>query len=210
VAPLIAGGLGFAIKTFLRGRADDAPFHLARRDKILAVVIGSLGGLVVGLTSVGSGTFFGLSMLLVYPLTARKIVGTDMLHASMLLWVAGAGHLIQGQRQPARDGLADRRLDPRRAARLADVGQGAGAGAAARFRLHPRAFRGSSWSISPGRPRSSRSASGSGSWRSLSGVRSSCACGWLRHPTRTTGRGRSWPAARRFICRSRDRNHSNE
>ena len=93
---LIAGGLGFAIKTFLRGRADDAPFHLARRDKILAVVIGSLGGLVVGLTSVGSGTFFGLSMLLVYPLTARKIVGTDMLHASMLLWVAGAGHLIQG------------------------------------------------------------------------------------------------------------------
>jgi uncharacterized protein len=93
---LIAGGLGFALKTFLRGHADDAPFILARRDKVLAILIGSTCGLVVGLTSVGSGTFFGLAMLLAYPLTARKIVGTDMLHAAMLLWVAGTGHLIRG------------------------------------------------------------------------------------------------------------------
>src|SRR5205823_14269171 len=39
---------------------------------------------------------FGLAMLLVYPLTAPKIVGTDMLHASLLLWVAGTGHLLHG------------------------------------------------------------------------------------------------------------------
>ncbi len=93
---LIAGGLGFAIKTFLRGRPSDLPFRLARRDKVLAILIGSTCGFVVGLTSVGSGTFFGLAMLLVYPLTARKIVGTDMLHAAMLLWVAGTGHLLHG------------------------------------------------------------------------------------------------------------------
>jgi len=93
---LVAGGLGFAVKTFLHGHASDAPFHLGRRDKVIAVAIGSTCGLVVGLTSVGSGTFFGLAMLLVYPLTARKIVGTDMLHAAMLLWVAGTGHLIHG------------------------------------------------------------------------------------------------------------------
>jgi uncharacterized membrane protein YfcA len=93
---LIAGGLGFALKTFLRGHPSDAPFHLARRDKVLAIIIGATCGFVVGLTSVGSGTFFGLAMLLVYPLTARKIVGTDMLHAAMLLWVAGTGHLIHG------------------------------------------------------------------------------------------------------------------
>jgi uncharacterized membrane protein YfcA len=48
------------------------------------------------LTSVGSGLFFGLVMLLVYPLTAQKIVGTDMAHAAALLWVAGASHLIHG------------------------------------------------------------------------------------------------------------------
>jgi uncharacterized membrane protein YfcA len=93
---LIAGGLGFAVKTFLRGHPSDMPFHLERRDKVLAIIIGSTCGFVVGLTSVGSGTFFGLAMLLVYPLTARKIVGTDMLHAAMLLWVAGTGHLIHG------------------------------------------------------------------------------------------------------------------
>ena len=32
------------------------------------------GGFVVGLTSVGSGTFFGLAMLFAYPLTAKKMV----------------------------------------------------------------------------------------------------------------------------------------
>ncbi len=93
---LIAGGLGFAMKSFLRGHPSDLPFQLQRRDKVLAILIGSTCGFIVGLTSVGSGTFFGLAMLLVYPLTARKIVGTDMLHAAMLLWVAGTGHLIQG------------------------------------------------------------------------------------------------------------------
>jgi uncharacterized membrane protein YfcA len=93
---LIAGGIGFAIKTFLHGHASDAPFLLGRRDKAIAIAIGATCGFVVGLTSVGSGTFFGLAMLLIYPLTAPKIVGTDMLHAALLLWVAGAGHLLHG------------------------------------------------------------------------------------------------------------------
>ncbi len=93
---LILGGLGFLAKTFVRGTIVDAALHLKRRDKVLAVAIGATFGFVVGLTSVGSGTFFGLAMLLVYPLTARRIVGTDMLHAAALLWVAGAGHLLHG------------------------------------------------------------------------------------------------------------------
>ena len=91
---LIAGGAGWLIKTFITGRSSDAPFLLARRDKVIAVLIGAGCGFVVGLTSVGSGTFFGLFMLLVYPLTAQKIVGTDMFHAAALLWVAGISHLI--------------------------------------------------------------------------------------------------------------------
>jgi uncharacterized membrane protein YfcA len=95
-AALIVGGAGFLAKTFLRGRSDDAPFHLRPRDRLVAVAIGATCGFVVGLTSVGSGTFFGLAMLLVYPLTAQKIVGTDILHAAALLWVAGLGHLLHG------------------------------------------------------------------------------------------------------------------
>jgi uncharacterized membrane protein YfcA len=93
---LIFGGLGFVAKTFLTGRADDSPFLLASRDKLIALAIGAACGFVVGLTSVGSGTFFGLAMLLIYPLTARKIVGTDVFHAAALLWVAGASHLAHG------------------------------------------------------------------------------------------------------------------
>ena len=93
---LILGGIGFGIKTFLHGFTGDAPLHLTTREKLIAVAIGASCGFVVGLTSVGSGTFFGLAMLLVYPLTAPRIVGTDMLHAALLLWVAGAGHLLHG------------------------------------------------------------------------------------------------------------------
>lgn len=93
---LIAGGTGFLIKSFLRSKGNDAPFLLRRRDKLTALAIGLAGGFIVGLTSVGSGTFFGLVMLLVFPLTAAKIVGTDIFHAAALLWVAGAGHLAAG------------------------------------------------------------------------------------------------------------------
>ena len=95
-AALIAGGLGFAVKSFVRGHDGDGHFDLTRRQKILAILIGAVGGFVVGLTSVGSGTWFGLAMLFTFPLTARRMVGTDMLHAALLLWVAGAGHLLHG------------------------------------------------------------------------------------------------------------------
>jgi uncharacterized membrane protein YfcA len=97
-AALVAGGIGFLAKSFItRGmKPSDAPFLLNTRDKILAVLIGAFFGFVVGLTSVGSGTFFGLVMVLVYPLTMAKIVGTDIFHAAALLWVAGIGHMVSG------------------------------------------------------------------------------------------------------------------
>ncbi len=95
---LVAGGIGFLAKSFVkRGvKASDRPFLLSRRDRVLAVLIGAVFGFVVGLTSVGSGTFFGLVMVLVYPLTMPKIVGTDIFHAAALLWVAGIGHMVGG------------------------------------------------------------------------------------------------------------------
>src|SRR5205085_10859329 len=97
-AALLLGGLGLIAKTFIkRGvQPSNAPFLLRRRDKVIATAMGAVFGVVVGLTSVGSGTFFGLVMVLVYPLTIPKIVGTDIFHAAALLWVAGFGHLIRG------------------------------------------------------------------------------------------------------------------
>jgi uncharacterized membrane protein YfcA len=95
-AALVLGGLGFLVKAYLRGKGSDRPFLLENRDRLLAFVIGLGGGFIVGLTSVGSGTFFGLAMLVLFPLTAAKIVGTDIFHAAALLWVAGIGHLVAG------------------------------------------------------------------------------------------------------------------
>jgi uncharacterized protein len=96
-AALVVCGLGYLAKTLLRRmNVSDLPFLLRGRDKAIAVTIGATCGFVVGLTSVGSGTFFGLAMLMLYPLTAQKIVGTDLCHAAALLWVAGASHLAHG------------------------------------------------------------------------------------------------------------------
>src|SRR5207247_5463973 len=89
-------GAGVGRKTFRPGYPGGAPLHLNGKQKPLAVTIGATCGFVVGLTSVGSGTFFGLAMLILFPLTAQRIVGTDLLHAALLLWVAGAGHLLHG------------------------------------------------------------------------------------------------------------------
>src|ERR1051325_7999746 len=95
---LVIGGVGLVAKTFIkRGvQPDDAPFLLTRRDRLIAFALGATCGFIVGLTSVGSGTFFGLVMVLVFPLTIPKIVGTDIFHAAALLWVAGFGHLVAG------------------------------------------------------------------------------------------------------------------
>ncbi len=95
---LIGGGAGFLAKSFVkRGvQPSEAPFIMSRRDKLIALGTGAVFGFVVGITSVGSGTYFGLMMVLVYPLTMSRIVGTDIFHAAALLWVAGVGHLVIG------------------------------------------------------------------------------------------------------------------
>ena len=94
---LLIGAAGLIAKNLMRFReAPDKAFILTRRDRIAAVLIGLGGGFMVGLTSVGSGVFFGLSLLILFPLRSSKVVGTDIFHAAALLWVAGAGHLAAG------------------------------------------------------------------------------------------------------------------
>ncbi len=93
-AALVLGAAGFFVRTFVQRREpDDRPYRIGSRDRILALTIGLSGGFVLGLTSVGSGTFFGLMLMLLFPLTAPKIVGTDIFHAGVLLWAAGLAHL---------------------------------------------------------------------------------------------------------------------
>ena len=70
--------------------------ELTRRTKVTAAGIGLVLGMVLGLTSVGSGALIGLALILVFHLTPHRVVGTDVFHAAVLLWVAGFAHFISG------------------------------------------------------------------------------------------------------------------
>ena len=60
------------------------------------VAIGFTLGFVLGLTSVGSGALVGLALILLYKLKPRRVVGTDVFHAAVLLWTAGLAHFASG------------------------------------------------------------------------------------------------------------------
>lgn len=61
------------------------------------LIVGIVGGLVVGLTSVGSGSLMMILLLLLYPrLKLSELVGTDLVQAVPLVASAALGHLLFG------------------------------------------------------------------------------------------------------------------
>ena len=66
------------------------------RHRVAAVLIGVSVGFVLGLTSAGSGALIAVGLIMVYRLSPRRVVGTDVFHAAILLWVASIAHLITG------------------------------------------------------------------------------------------------------------------
>jgi hypothetical protein len=59
--------------------------------------IGLAGGLIVGLSSVGSGSLMIVMLLTLYPsLSASQLVGTDLVQAIPLVGAAALGHLLFG------------------------------------------------------------------------------------------------------------------
>ncbi len=132
---LLFGAVAFVVKALThRGGSAASLGRLSRRDRIVAVSIGVVGGFIVGLTSVGSGTLFALAMLLAYPLAAKYVVGTDIAHAAALLFVAGLGHLVAGNVDVPAIALVAGRLDSRRADRQPGQRRAAGNG----FAVRPR------------------------------------------------------------------------
>jgi uncharacterized membrane protein YfcA len=64
------------------------------------MLIGVIGGLVVGLTSVGSGSLIIIMLLMLYPsLKLSELVGTDLVQAVPLVTSAALGHLLYGDFQ---------------------------------------------------------------------------------------------------------------
>jgi uncharacterized membrane protein YfcA len=99
---LVLVGIAVAIRTFatirgirfLGGLPTDGP--LTRTHRVMAVVIGVVFGFILGLTSVGAGVFFGMTLVLLFPLTARKVVGTDIMHGMLVTTAAAAGTILWG------------------------------------------------------------------------------------------------------------------
>ncbi|MBK5297887.1 MAG: sulfite exporter TauE/SafE family protein [Vicinamibacteria bacterium] len=82
-------------------------FRLRRRDEPLTdalapstrktAIIGFVIGVLVSVTSIGSGSLLLCALTLWFPLTARTAVGTDLLHALVLSTVVSAGHWSAGR-----------------------------------------------------------------------------------------------------------------
>jgi hypothetical protein len=63
----------------------------------ITVVIGALGGMLVGLTSVGSGSIIIVCLMLTYPeLRGGHLVGTDLVQAVPLVTAAALAHILVG------------------------------------------------------------------------------------------------------------------
>jgi uncharacterized protein len=61
------------------------------------ILVGVVGGLVVGVTSVGSGSLIIVALMLLYPgLVMARLVGTDLMQAIPLVGSAALGHLFFG------------------------------------------------------------------------------------------------------------------
>jgi uncharacterized membrane protein YfcA len=68
--------------------------------KVPTVAVGVVGGLVVGMTSVGSGSLMIVALMLLYPtLRASSLVGTDLVQAVPLVASAALGHVFFGDLQ---------------------------------------------------------------------------------------------------------------
>ncbi|HUZ83239.1 MAG TPA: sulfite exporter TauE/SafE family protein [Gaiellales bacterium] len=68
--------------------------ELTRRHRVLAVVVGVVLGYVFGFTSVGAGAFFGMALILLFPLSTRRIVGTDLFHGAIVTVAAAVAALF--------------------------------------------------------------------------------------------------------------------
>jgi hypothetical protein len=105
---LLLAAAGLTVRAYFRlleharrrdGRADPLPQGRpsVRLRAIPTVLLGLLGGAVVGLTSVGSGSLIIIALMALYPsLKASELVGTDLVQAVPLVASAALGHLIFG------------------------------------------------------------------------------------------------------------------
>jgi uncharacterized membrane protein YfcA len=97
-AILFTGVVTLARALFFKHLADSEreELTLERRHKMAAVLIGIFVGFMLGVTSAGSGALIALALILAFRLVPRRVVGTDVFHAAILLWAAAVAHVVAG------------------------------------------------------------------------------------------------------------------
>ena len=93
---LLLAVLGIIARAVLNRRDTGTDGHVRARP-VPILLIGLVGGLIVGATSVGSGSLIIVMLMLTHPaLRANQLVGTDLVQAIPMVAAAAAGHLIVG------------------------------------------------------------------------------------------------------------------
>jgi uncharacterized membrane protein YfcA len=102
---LLVASVAMLAKAVLQGQearrlagAGEQPNPQPHRIKPLpTLLVGAAGGLIVGMTSVGSGSLMIVLLMLLYPrLSAKTMVGTDLIQAIPLVGAATLAHLFFG------------------------------------------------------------------------------------------------------------------
>jgi uncharacterized membrane protein YfcA len=99
---LIVAAVSMCAKAFLAARSpgdrgSEASESRLSIKRIATLLVGVAGGFIVGMTSVGSGSLMMVMLLLLYPrLTAKNLVGTDLVQAIPLVGAATLGHALFG------------------------------------------------------------------------------------------------------------------
>jgi uncharacterized membrane protein YfcA len=99
-AALLVGAAAMVLRLGLdrrEGHAREAVVSDISPRPALTVIVGMIGGLIVGMTSVGSGSLMIVLLLFVYPMIgANQLVGTDLTQAVPLTLAAALGALTFG------------------------------------------------------------------------------------------------------------------
>jgi uncharacterized membrane protein YfcA len=95
---LLLAAAGLLLKAWAgRRRHPGGPAPTITVRPLRTLLLGAAGGLIVGLTSVGSGSLIIVALLMLYPaLRANDLVGTDLVQAIPLVAAAALGHAFFG------------------------------------------------------------------------------------------------------------------
>ena len=97
-AALLVVGVSTLVRSvFLRDVIPERyAMHLFPRHIAGALLTGVMTGFVIGLTSAGGGTLVSIVLIAGFRLTPKRVVGTSIFQAAIVLWAAGIAHIIGG------------------------------------------------------------------------------------------------------------------